>query len=73
MSYKTAGELQAMELLMKEVPGFDHYDSGYDGILPECRTCRFHRPLWKYQSCVFEECPYCITKQSTKKVMSNER
>ena len=56
----------AFEALMKDTPG-------YDGILPECRNCRFHRPLWKYQSCVFEECPYCITKQSTKKVMSNER
>ena len=43
----------AFEALMKDTPGFDHYDSGYDGILPECRTCRFHRPLWKYQSCVF--------------------
>lgn len=63
----------AFEALMKDTPGFDHYDSGYDGILPECRNCRIHRPLWKYQSCVFEECPYCITKQSTKKVMSNER
>ena len=32
------------EALMKDTPGFDHYDSGYDGILPECRNCRFHRP-----------------------------
>ena len=47
----------AFEALMKDTPGFDHYDSGYDGILPECRNCRFHRPLWKYQSCVFEEMP----------------
>ena len=30
----------AFEALMKDTPGFDHYDSGYDGILPECRTCR---------------------------------
>ncbi len=35
----------AFEALMKDTPGFDHYDSGYDGILPECRNCRFHRPL----------------------------
>lgn len=34
----------AFEALMKDTPGFDHYDSGYDGILPECRNCRFHRP-----------------------------
>lgn len=26
----------AFEALMKDTPGFDHYDSGYDGILPEC-------------------------------------
>lgn len=25
----------AFEALMKDTPGFDHYDSGYDGILPE--------------------------------------
>ena len=57
MSYMTAGKLQAFEALMKEVPGFDHYDSGCDGICPECRSCRFHRPHWKYQSCVFDESP----------------
>lgn len=28
----------AFEALMKDTPGFDHYDSGYDGILPECRN-----------------------------------
>lgn len=73
MRNMTAGELQAMESLMKDTPGFDKFDSGYDGILPECRTCRFHRPFWKYQSCVFEECPYYTTKQSTKKVKSDEK
>ena len=67
MKRMTAGDLQALELLMKDTPGFDHYDSGYDGILPECRTCRFHRPLWKYQSCVFVECPYCCKPVSTLK------
>ena len=58
MSYMTAGKLQAFEALMKEVPGYNHYDSGCDGICPECRSCCFHRPYWKYQTCVFEECPY---------------
>ena len=24
----------------------------------DCNTCRFYRPCWKYQFCVFEECPY---------------
>ena len=41
------------------------YDSGYEGVLPECRTCRFHRPYWKYQSCVFQACPYTSTPLST--------
>lgn len=57
----------AFDALMQEVPGFNHYDSGYDGIIPECRSCRFHRPLWKYQSCVFEECPYSLEAVSTKR------
>ena len=52
MSYMTAGKLQAFEALMKEVPGHNHYDSGCDGICPECRSCCFHRPYWKYQTCV---------------------
>ena len=47
----------AFEVLMKETP-YNHYDSGCDGICPECRSCCFHRPHWKYQSCVFEFCPY---------------
>ena len=59
MKRMTAGDLQALELLMQTTPGFEHFDSGADGILPECRSCRFHRPFWKYQSCVFAECPYC--------------
>ena len=58
MKRMTAGDLQALELLMQTTPGFEHFDSGADGILPECRSCRFHRPFWKYQSCVFAECPY---------------
>lgn len=57
MKRMTAGNLQALELLMQTTPGFEHFDSGADGILPECRSCRFHRPHWKYQSCVFAECP----------------
>lgn len=55
----------AFDFLMKEAPNQDHYDSGQDGICSECRTCRFHRPFWKYQSCVFAECPYCVYPLST--------
>lgn len=67
MGYFTAGKLQAFEELMQDIPGFNHYDSGHDGICPECRSCQFHRPLWKYQSCVFPECPYSPVVLSTRR------
>lgn len=54
----------AFDILMKETP-YDHFDSGCDGICPECRTCRFHRPYWKYQTCVFTQCPYSPVTLST--------
>ena len=38
MKRMTAGDLQALELLMQTIPGFEHFDSGADGILPECRS-----------------------------------
>lgn len=49
------GTIVAFELMMQETP-YSRYNSGCDGIMPECRSCRFHRPYWKYQTCVFEEC-----------------
>ena len=58
--------LLAFEVLMQETP-YSHFDSGCDGITPECRTCRFHRPHWKYQSCVFQFCPYSPIAISTRK------
>ncbi len=60
---------KAFDALMQETP-YSHFDSGCEGIIPECRTCRFHRPFWKYQSCVFEECPYCCNPVSTLKNQS---
>ncbi len=54
---------KAFDALMQETP-YSHFDSGCEGIIPECRTCRFHRPFWKYQSCVFAECPYCCNPVS---------
>ena len=60
------GCIKAFEAMMKETP-YSRYDSGSEGITPECRTCRFHRPYWKYQSCVFEECPYSTNKLSTRR------
>ena len=63
--------LLAFEVLMQETP-YSHFDSGCDGITPEYRTCRFHRPHWKYQSCVFQSCvfqfcPYSPIAISTRK------
>lgn len=54
----------AIEAIMREKP-YSNYDSGCDGICEECRSCRFHRPYWKYQSCVFRECPYSTIVLST--------
>lgn len=67
IGYFTSGKLQAFEALMQETPGSDHYDSGADGILPECRSCRFHRPGWKTKTCVYDECPYCMEPVSTRR------
>ena len=56
--YFTSGSDRAFEQLMQGKPGFDHYDSG-EAVTPEdCGTCRFYRPHWKYQFCVYAECPY---------------
>ncbi len=54
---------KAFDTLMKETPN-SHYDSGYDGIYSECRSCRFHRPFWKNRPCVFKECPYSTPRLS---------
>ena len=56
--YFTSGSDQAFEQLMQTRPGTDHFDSG-EAVTPEdCGTCRFYRPHWKYQFCVYGECPY---------------
>ena len=58
----------AYEQLMRENnPNIGEYDSGADGVLPECRSCRFHRPHWTYQSCCYVSCPYSSKKVSTLK------
>ena len=56
--YFTSGSDRAFEQLMQGKPGFDHYDSGEAVTPEECGTCRFYRPHWKYQFCVYAECPY---------------
>ena len=53
----TKDSTKAFDALMQETPYF-HFDSGCDGICPECRTCRYHRPFGRHQTCVFEYCPY---------------
>lgn len=65
------GSIKAFEAMMKETP-YSRYDSGFEGITLECRTCRFHRPYWKYQSCVFEECPYSMNKLSTRRCQQDK-
>ena len=55
--YFTSGKDRAFEMLMQGKPGFDRYENGC-AKREDCNTCRFYRPRWKYQFCVFEECPY---------------
>lgn len=56
--YFTSGSSHAFESLMQGKPGFDHYDSGSAGVYEDCGVCRFYRPHWKYQFCVYAERPY---------------
>lgn len=56
--YFTSGGDRAFESLMQGKPGFEHYDSGDAGAPEDCGDCRFYRPDWKYQFCVYAECPY---------------
>lgn len=58
--YFTSGSDRAFEQLMQTRPGADHFDSGEAGAPEDCGTCRFYRPHWKYQFCVYEECPYLL-------------
>lgn len=53
--YFTSGQDRAFERLMQEKPGFDHYDGGGANAPEDCGSCRFYRPDWKYQYCVYSE------------------
>ena len=53
--YFTEGKQRAFELLMQQKPGFDRYQSGCARGNEDCGTCRFYRPQWKYEFCVFKE------------------
>lgn len=66
MNSKRKSEMAFEALMQENNPLSKKYDSGCEGILPECRTCRFHRPYWTHQSCVFDECPYSQRPVSTR-------
>lgn len=63
----TNNKHRAFEKLMQEKPGFDRFDSACAENGDDCRTCRFYRPDWKYEFCIFKECPYCPGKLTRKK------
>lgn len=56
----------AIEALMKEGCNSKR-DSGEDGLFEDCRSCRFHRPYYTGQTCVFAVCPYSTQQVSTRK------
>ena len=57
--YFTSGGDRAFEQPhARQSPGADHFDSGDAGAPEDCGDCRFYRPDWKYQFCVYAECPY---------------
>ena len=53
----TNGDHWAFECLMRDKPGV-LYDSGAEGLFPECRSYRCHRPYCKDWYCKYAECPY---------------
>ena len=71
--YFTTGSKRAFEYLMQQTPGFDSFEADGGAEDENCGTCRFYRPKWKYEFCVFEECPYCPGKRTRKSNSSVER
>ena len=64
--YFTRGRSRAFEALMQGKPGFDRFENGGCAEHENCNTCHFYRPNWKYQFCVYEECPYESGKLTAK-------
>lgn len=64
--YFTSYNNRAFETLMQEKPGFDRFDSRNSDNGIDCKYCRYHRPYWKYEFCIFKECPYCPGKYTRK-------
>ena len=57
----TDGDHMAFEILIRDRPGDDHYDSGAPRRFPEYWSCRYHRPRRKGKKghdCKYAECPY---------------
>ena len=52
------GSSRAFEMLMQGNLGFDRHENGGCADCEDCNTCHFYRPHWKYQFCVYAECPY---------------
>ena len=71
--YFIKGKQRAFELLMQQKPGFDRYQSGCAGDDEDCGTCRFYRPGWKYEFCVFKEFPYGPGKRTRKTPASMDK
>ncbi|MBR2256155.1 MAG: hypothetical protein IJ899_02220 [Blautia sp.] len=63
----TDGMSGAIEVLMREAPGSNHYDDGCEGRYPECRYCRYHTPYSDRGDCVFRTCPYLVPASSSRK------
>ena len=53
----TDGSSRAFEMLMQGNLGFDRHENGGCADCEDCNTCHFYRPHWKYQFCVYAECP----------------
>lgn len=60
------GKDRAFEMLMQGKPSFDKFSNGC-AQHEDCGSCRFYRPHWKHQFCVYAECPYEPHKLTRKK------
>ncbi len=69
----TDGTDRAFEMLMQQTPGFDSYSSGCVTEHEGCDVCRFYRPHWTYQYCVYAECPYELGELTAKRKRRRKR
>lgn len=69
----TYGKDRAFEMLMQQAPGFDRYESPCASEYKGCGDCRFYRPHWNYQFCVYAVCPYEPGKPTAKRKTENQK